>query len=199
MRFIVLLAAALLLSSVALPRAAAAFNVSTSCAVSGLSAGAVVPSSWRTRSYTLVISDGVVVNLLGEPRPAVLVNGSTPGPRLDLDEFDWVTITVISMQVNETMTGIHWHGLHMRGTPYNDGTPGVTQCGIGPGLSLSYTFCAYPAGTYWYHGHNNVRNTATRTQPHMPVHSHAPSPSPLLAASSTPGTSAAVSAHRAST
>jgi hypothetical protein len=129
--------------------AVAAFDISTTCAYS-IPLNGSIPSSWTVRTFTLVVSDGVVVNLLDTTRPAVLVNGSTPGPRIEVNEFDWVEITVISRQVNETMTGIHWHGLHHRTTPYNDGAAGITQCGIGPGQNLTYSWCAYPSGSYWY-------------------------------------------------
>ena len=27
---------------------------------------------------------------------------------------------------------LHWHGLHMRGTPFMDGSPMVTQCAVLP-------------------------------------------------------------------
>ena len=149
----------LLLAVVLLSSAVAAFDISTTCAYAIPSNGSI-PSSWTVRAFTLIVSDGVVVNLLDSTRPAVLVNGSTPGPRIEVNEFDWVEITVISQQQNESMTGIHWHGLHQRTTPYNDGAAGITQCGIAPGLNLTYSFCAYPSGTYWYHGHNNQQYTA---------------------------------------
>ncbi|KAF2361462.1 Multicopper oxidase type 1 [Trinorchestia longiramus] len=36
-------------------------------------------------------------------------------------------------------TSIHWHGLHMVGTPYMDGVPQLTQCPIQPGTTFRYS------------------------------------------------------------
>lgn len=38
----------------------------------------------------------------------------------------------------------------MQGTPWSDGTPGVTQKPIEVGESFIYRFKAYPSGTHWY-------------------------------------------------
>jgi len=38
----------------------------------------------------------------------------------------------------------------MQGTPWADGTPGLSQKPIEPGESFVYRFKAYPAGSYWY-------------------------------------------------
>ena len=35
-------------------------------------------------------------------------------------------------------TAIHWHGLHMVGTPYMDGVPHLTQCPIQPGSTFRW-------------------------------------------------------------
>ena len=36
-------------------------------------------------------------------------------------------------------------------TPFSDGVPSLTQCSIPPGGSMTYSFRASNAGTYWYH------------------------------------------------
>ena len=50
-------------------------------------------------------------------------------------------------------TSIHWHGIHQVGTPYMDGTAGMTQCQLQPLATQNFTFEAYPAGTFFWHGH----------------------------------------------
>jgi FtsP/CotA-like multicopper oxidase with cupredoxin domain len=50
-------------------------------------------------------------------------------------------------------TSIHWHGIRQQGSVEYDGVPGVTQCPIAPGKSLTYKFQASQYGTTWYHSH----------------------------------------------
>ena len=38
-----------------------------------------------------------------------------------------------------------------------DGVEGVTQCSIPPGITFTYKFKAYPAGTMWYHSHAGMQ------------------------------------------
>jgi FtsP/CotA-like multicopper oxidase with cupredoxin domain len=44
-------------------------------------------------------------------------------------------------------------GLEMKGTPWSDGVPGVTQHPIKPGHSFTYKFTATQYGSFWYHSH----------------------------------------------
>lgn len=53
---------------------------------------------------------------------------------------------------------MHWHGHHQRGTPYMDGVPQVTQCGIPPGGTFRYRFKAAHRGTHFWHSHSGRRN-----------------------------------------
>lgn len=41
----------------------------------------------------------------------------------------------------------------MKGTPWSDGVPGVTQRPIGPGQTFKHEFDATQYGSYWYHSH----------------------------------------------
>lgn len=50
-------------------------------------------------------------------------------------------------------TSIHWHGFLQQGTPWMDGTPGISQCPIAPGKTFTYRFQAQLYGTTWWHGH----------------------------------------------
>jgi FtsP/CotA-like multicopper oxidase with cupredoxin domain len=81
-----------------------------------------------------------------------LVNGTYPGPTLRCAENDTLEITVINDLFSEATT-IHWHGVHMPGTPYMDGARGVTQGPIRPGENFTYRFSAWPPGTHYYHSH----------------------------------------------
>jgi hypothetical protein len=90
----------------------------------------------------------------GVPRSVRTVNGQFPGPAVTAAVGD-----VILVHVHNNLsdaTAIHWHGMHQRGTPFMDGVPGVTQCAIPPGTTLSYRFTADQAGTYWYHSHSDT-------------------------------------------
>ena len=42
----------------------------------------------------------------------------------------------------------------MKGTPYSDGVPGVSQREIHPGGSFLYKWTATQYGEYWYHAHH---------------------------------------------
>lgn len=44
-------------------------------------------------------------------------------------------------------TAIHWHGIRQKGSMEYDGVPGVTQCPIAPGDTLTYEFQATQYGT----------------------------------------------------
>ena len=47
-------------------------------------------------------------------------------------EGDTVVVLVQNHLEDGSTTSMHWHGMHMRGTPYMDGMPLVTQCPIQP-------------------------------------------------------------------
>ncbi|CAG8504009.1 16549_t:CDS:2 [Dentiscutata erythropus] len=67
---------------------------------------------------------------------------------------------LVRNELNE-MTTIHWHGLHMRNTPFSDGVPAITQCPIQPGKSFLYDFYANDEpGTHWYHSHYKTQRMA---------------------------------------
>lgn len=81
-----------------------------------------------------------------------LINGTYPGPTLRCNENDTMEITVVNNLFSESTT-IHWHGIHMPGTPYMDGARDVTQAPILPGQNFTYRFLAWPPGTHYYHSH----------------------------------------------
>ncbi|KAH7360649.1 laccase-1 [Rhexocercosporidium sp. MPI-PUGE-AT-0058] len=107
----------------------------------------------RTIKKTLVVT-WELANPNGNTRMVIHVNKQFPAPDLFFNEDDHVEITVKNLM--PTNTTIHWHGLLMQGTPWSDGTPGLSQTPIEPGESFIYRFKAAPAGTYWYHAHSRM-------------------------------------------
>ncbi|WP_426284512.1 copper resistance system multicopper oxidase [Luteibacter sp. E-22] len=93
------------------------------------------------------------VNITGAPRTAVTVNGGIPGPILRWKEGTTVTLRVANRL--RTPTSIHWHGIVL---PFDqDGVPGISFDGIGPGETFVYRFDVRQAGTYWYHSHSRFQ------------------------------------------
>ncbi|UIN54687.1 copper resistance system multicopper oxidase [Pseudomonas kribbensis] len=96
------------------------------------------------------------VNFTGQPRTAMTINGSLPGPLLRWREGDTVTLRVRNrLKVD---TSIHWHGILL---PANmDGVPGLSFKGIEPGGVYVYQFKVRQHGTYWYHSHSGLQEQA---------------------------------------
>ncbi|XP_008204291.1 L-ascorbate oxidase [Nasonia vitripennis] len=88
----------------------------------------------------------------GVHRPLVVVNRQMPGPSVEVCEGDTVVVDVTNMMHADSTT-VHWHGQHMRASPYMDGTPMVSQCPILPGDTFRYTFVAETPGTHFWHSH----------------------------------------------
>ncbi|KAK7755102.1 laccase, multicopper oxidase, benzenediol:oxygen oxidorectuctase [Diatrype stigma] len=82
----------------------------------------------------------------------MLIDGQLPGPTLEADWGDTVSVTIIN-KLKFNGTSIHWHGLRMVGNNINDGVNGVTECPIPPGTQKTYTWKARQYGTTWYHSH----------------------------------------------
>ncbi|MDP9509707.1 copper resistance system multicopper oxidase [Pseudomonas protegens] len=93
------------------------------------------------------------VNFSGQPRRAMTVNGSLPGPLLRWREGDRVTLRVRNRL--HQMTSIHWHGIILPADM--DGVPGLSFEGIEPGGLYRYSFPVKQHGTYWYHSHSGLQ------------------------------------------
>lgn len=93
-----------------------------------------------------------VITADGVRRSLVTINDVFPGPTFEVMEGSEVEV-MVNNQMLHTATSMHWHGFHMRETPWMDGVGYVTQCPIGPKTSFMYRFRASPAGTLWYHAH----------------------------------------------
>ena len=93
------------------------------------------------------------VNMTGQPRTAVAVNGQVPAPVLRWREGDTVTLRVTN-RLSEP-TSIHWHGIILPNPM--DGVPGLTFHGIAPGETFTYQIPVRQSGTYWYHSHSGFQ------------------------------------------
>ncbi|PQE11037.1 putative Laccase-2 protein [Rutstroemia sp. NJR-2017a BVV2] len=111
----------------------------------------VTPNTGVTREYWLSVENSTV-NLDGYERHALTFNGTVPGPAIVADWGDNLIIHVTN-NLEHNGTSIHWHGIRQLGSLEYDGVPGVTQCPIAPGDSLTYKFQATQYGTTWYHSH----------------------------------------------
>ncbi|KAA0986293.1 copper resistance system multicopper oxidase [Pseudomonas sp. ANT_J12] len=93
------------------------------------------------------------VNITGNARTAMTINGGIPGPQLRWREGDTVTLRVKNHL--KDMTSIHWHGIIL---PANmDGVPGLSFHGIEPDGTYVYQFKVKQNGTYWYHSHSGFQ------------------------------------------
>ena len=78
-------------------------------------------------------------------------NGQVPGPELRVREGDRVRVVLTNWL--PVLTTIHWHGVELDNAM--DGVPGLTQHPVPPGGEFTYEFVAAPAGTRWYHSHQD--------------------------------------------
>jgi FtsP/CotA-like multicopper oxidase with cupredoxin domain len=105
-------------------------------------------------------------------RTNIRILGQFPGPLIEVNSGDELVVNVFNQLPNGT--SIHWHGQLQNGTNYMDGTSGITQCPIPPGLNfsklplfalstylicLAYRFTINPDqyGTFWYHAHASTQ------------------------------------------
>ncbi|MGG7557808.1 copper resistance system multicopper oxidase [Pseudomonas sp. ES3] len=145
-------------------------NTSRRTFVKGLAAGGMLAGLglWRTpvwavtspgqpnvlagTDFDLFIGESPV-NITGNPRTAMTINGGIPGPLLRWREGDTVTLRVKNKLKDST--SIHWHGILL---PANmDGVPGLSFHGIEPGGMYVYQFKVRQNGTYWYHSHSGFQ------------------------------------------
>jgi len=99
--------------------------------------------------YHCIAADGV-------ERGIVVINRQLPGPTIQVCQGDQIVVNVKNHLLGESCS-IHWHGMHMVGTPYMDGVPLVTQCPIPPGSTFRYTFNADNPGTHFWHSHSGFQ------------------------------------------
>ena len=112
-------------------------------------AKAVVTCNWSVRNETR--------NINGTPRTMQLVNGEFPGPCIQAQLNDRIRVHVtnelpVEAGVVAQNISLHWHGLHLRGATFYDGTP-LTQCPLKAGQKMTYDIPADVAGTHMWHSH----------------------------------------------
>ncbi|KAM7275403.1 hypothetical protein ACFE04_017269 [Oxalis oulophora] len=84
------------------------------------------------------------------------INGKSPGPTIFAQQGDTIVVELKNNLGTENVA-VHWHGIRQIGTPWFDGTEGVTQCPIQPGDTFIYKFVVDRAGTYLYHAHYGMQ------------------------------------------
>ncbi|KAF5747377.1 hypothetical protein HS088_TW05G00098 [Tripterygium wilfordii] len=89
----------------------------------------------------------------------IAINGKTPGPTILAQQNDTIIVELKNSLLTENVA-IHWHGIRQIGTPWFDGTEGVTQCPILPGETFKYQFVVDRPGTYLYHAHYGMQREA---------------------------------------
>ena len=94
----------------------------------------------------------------GTRRSVLAINNRVPAPTIIARKNQNVMITVMNSLLTESIS-IHWHGLHVNGTPWMDGVPQITQCPILPGTKFTYEFTMQEVGTHWYHAHSGALRT----------------------------------------
>ncbi|KAK8203046.1 laccase [Phyllosticta capitalensis] len=116
-----------------------------------------MPDTGVTRYYNFTVSYQTIAPD-GVQKDGIVINGQYPGPLIEANWGDWISVTVYNeLGAKNEGTSIHWHGLLQKETPWSDGVPGVTQCPIVPGQSLTYLFRADQYGTSWYHSHYSAQ------------------------------------------
>lgn len=105
----------------------------------------VTPDTGVTREYWLVAQVAIAAPD-GYQRQVYAFNGTVPGPTIVADWGDNVIVHVTN-EIPDNGTAVHWHGIRQLNANEYDGVPGVTQCPIPPGESMTYKFRAEQYGT----------------------------------------------------
>lgn len=115
------------------------------------------PNTGVTRTYTFNVARATMAPD-GVQRQVLVVNNQFPGPLIEANWGDTISVTVVNNIVGPAEgTSFHWHGFLQKGTAYEDGVPGITQCPIAPGQSFTYNFKADSYGTSWWHSHYSAQ------------------------------------------
>ena len=102
--------------------------------------------------YDLVFAE-TPVTIAGRRTKAVTINGTVPGPLLNLYEGQEALLRVTNRLREDA--SVHWHGVIV--PPEMDGVPGVSFAGIRPGQRFDFRFPLKQYGTYWYHSHSGLQ------------------------------------------
>ncbi|KAI4302701.1 hypothetical protein MLD38_038419 [Melastoma candidum] len=107
--------------------------------------GAIVEYTFQVQNLT--------VNKLCNTRVITAVNGTLPGPIINVTEGDTLVVHVINNSPYNLT--IHWHGIFQLLSGWADGPSYITQCPIPPnGGIYTYRFnVTKQQGTLWWHAH----------------------------------------------
>ncbi|TKY63390.1 Laccase-7 protein [Spatholobus suberectus] len=98
--------------------------------------------------------EDISVQRLCRQQVITAVNGTLPGPTINVREGDTVVVHVFNKSPYNLT--IHWHGILQLSTPWSDGPEFVTQCPIPSGGSYTYKFkITGQEGTLWWHAHSS--------------------------------------------
>lgn len=112
------------------------------------------------QNYTDCLRENCVVTD-GVAKPIEVVNKLFPGPAIQVCKGDTVVVNVRNLLRSYRGTGIHWHGMRLRGNPYMDGISMVSQCPILPFTTFQYRFVADDAGTHFWHSNTGVQRAVS--------------------------------------
>jgi len=98
----------------------------------------------------LVARQGRFTLASGQSVDGFTLNGSSPGPTIEVRQGQLLEVHLRNDDVDEGIT-LHWHGVDVPNA--EDGVAGVTQDAVLPGEDYTYRFVAGDPGTYWYHSH----------------------------------------------
>ncbi|KAF2265444.1 extracellular dihydrogeodin oxidase/laccase-like protein [Lojkania enalia] len=113
----------------------------------------------QTRRYSWTITREYLAPD-GLNRSLILVNRQFPGPTIEANLGDTISVTVHNkLKDPPEGTAIHWHGLPQKDSKWADGVPSVTQCPIAGGSSFTYTFKPEVVGSTWWHAHFTAQYT----------------------------------------
>ncbi|KAK7438178.1 hypothetical protein VKT23_018108 [Stygiomarasmius scandens] len=124
--------------------------------------GATISS--RASNVNAVTLD--IVNAQGAPdgfsRSMVTANGTYPGPTIVAKKGDTLVVTVNNLLDDPTMrrsTSMDFDGVFIStDNAFNEGTPFVTTCPVGPNASFTHTIpLGEQTGTFWYHSQLSVQ------------------------------------------
>ncbi|KAK7464911.1 hypothetical protein VKT23_006119 [Stygiomarasmius scandens] len=98
----------------------------------------------------------------GFTRSTIVANGTYPGPPILATKGQTLVVTANNKLTDGSMrlsTSLDFDGILFQGENlYNEGTPFVTNCPIGPGDSYTYEVpLGEQTGTYWYHSQLSVQ------------------------------------------
>ncbi|KAK7047578.1 hypothetical protein VNI00_006346 [Paramarasmius palmivorus] len=97
----------------------------------------------------------------GFTRSTIVANGTYPGPLITAKKGDLLRVTLNNLLEDPTMrrsTSLDFDGIFVStADSYDEGTPFVTTCPIGPGASYTYEIQLNQTGTFWYHSQLSVQ------------------------------------------